>query len=110
MELTFTNGEKTITVSVIPGSFKYADRPVDAGGGVYPAVRTNQSVSGSCAVLVDESFTYQDALSLISPVGHGNIVISEPASCKEALVDVDISGDGVQVASVSWVGNSSLDD
>ncbi len=108
MELTFTNHEISITVSPIPGTFKYADHSVDVGGGIYPVIRTNQSVSGSCMVLIDESFTYQDAFALISPAGQGNMNISAPAFCTQALVDVNIAGDGVQTAAISWIGKKSV--
>lgn len=106
MTITISSGTTEKTLNVVPGTFKSQDKHIDAGGnGLYPLIRTNLGRSGSCEVILDSSnCSLEDVLSLISGPGAGNFTLSEPADCRNALVDITIAGDGVQTATITWNG------
>lgn len=109
MQITFTkSGGAPLTLDIVPGTLRINDQCIDAGNSVIPKIRTARATSGSCQVLLDtENFTYSTAVSLISQSGAGNMTISGAAQCTNAIVDINIAGDGVQVATVNWKGGIS---
>lgn len=106
MQITFTRtGMSAIVLDVIPGTLQCSDNCIDAGDSVVPKIRTATGISGTCQALIGSSdFTYANAIGLISPSGAGNTNLSGAVSCTNAIVDVSISGDGVQIATISWKG------
>jgi len=107
MQITITRpGIPVLTLDILPGTLKTDDVCVDAGSSVIPKIRAGKGVSGSCQVLLDSSkFTYAQAVALISLSGKGTAMIQGAAVCSDALIDVSITGGGLQVAVINWKGN-----
>lgn len=110
--LTITPGAETaVTVTPIPGSVKAGGGHDDRGGGRIPKARAGYARNGSCDVVLDsETTTVATVLGLASGVGSGNRKIIGAGRYADiqsygALVDVEISGDSVQTARVSWKGS-----
>lgn len=99
-----------VTVDTVPGSISYGDGSDDRGGGLYPNARAGIAKNGSCMVIIDSAgLTLVEALALRSPAGAGNFTITGTGiktaeHSYEALVDVTIQGDAVQVANITWKG------
>ncbi len=106
MQITFSRtGMESMTLDIIPGTLRLNDECVDAGDSSIPKIRNAKGASGSCSVLIDdENFTYEKAVLLISPAGAGSTSVTGAATCHDAIVDVSITGSGVQTASISWKG------
>ena len=111
--LTITPGAETaVTVTPIPGSVKAGGGHDDRGGGRIPKARAGYARNGSCDVVLDSTTgtTVAVALGLASGVGSGNFKIIGAGryaniESYNALIDVEISGDSVQVAKISWKGS-----
>ncbi len=106
MNLTISNAGTTVTVHVVPGTLTLKDQPSETGGGSSPSARTHQSVSGSCSVFMDENLSCRDVLNLISPAGEGSVELSGPVFCTHALLDAEISGNGLPIVTFFWKGIS----
>ena len=107
MSLVFTpNGGTAVTVTPIIGTLQYGDGHDDKGGGNIPNARNGIAKNGSCEALIDSAsgLTMAAALALVSPTGEGNVDITGDAASFDALVDVEITGDAVQIAKISWKG------
>ena len=120
MAVTFTfttsgGSETTVTVTPVNGTLKLGGGSDDRGGGKIPAVRAGISENGSLQVVLasataeNKNHTLAELKSLVSPVGMGDREISGTVNgvsfeSHEALVDVKIEGDSVQVATISWKG------
>lgn len=109
MSLTFSRpGQTDITLTPVSGSLQLGGGDDDRGGGSEPRVRAGVASNGKCKAIIDSAaFPLASAMSLVSPVGEGDFTVSGDASCSDAIIDVEISGDGVQVASISWKGRPS---
>ncbi len=110
--ITITPGTGTdVVLTVIPGSVKGGGGHDDRGGGRIPKTRAGYARNGSCEVVLDDATTTVAAvLALVSGVGSGDRkIIGEGRysgiQSYGALVDVEISGDSVQTARVSWKGS-----
>ena len=110
--ITITPGTGTdVVLTVIPGSVKGGGGHDDRGGGRIPKTRAGYARNGSCEVVLDDATTTVAAvLALVSGVGSGDRkIIGEGRysgiQSYNALVDVEISGDSVQTARVSWKGS-----
>lgn len=113
--LTFTRGSTTVTVTPVPGSLRAGGGHDDRGGGTIPAVRAGYAQNGSCQVVVtaetatNMQHTMAELLSLVSEVGAGDVAVKGAGIYADvvsysALVDVNIGGDSVQTADISWKG------
>lgn len=125
MAVTFTrtSGGSTTTVVVTPvnGSLKLGGGSDDRGGGKIPAVRAGIPENGSLQVVVtsataaNKQHTIAELKSLVSPVGPGDWEIEGSVNgvdfeSHEALVDVEVDGDSVQTATVSWKGTYATEE
>lgn len=109
--ITITPGTGTdVVLTVIPGSVKGGGGHDDRGGGRIPKARAGYARNGSCDVVLDDTTTTVAAvLALASGVGSGDRVVTgagryDDILSYDALVDVEISGDSVQTAKISWKG------
>jgi len=109
--ITITPGTGTdVVLTVIPGSVKGGGGHDDRGGGRIPKARAGYARNGSCDVVLDDATTTVAAvLALASGVGSGDRVVTGAGRYADilsydALVDVEISGDSVQTAKISWKG------
>lgn len=104
------SGGSAVSATPIGGTLKYGDGHDDKGGGTVPNVRAGVARNGSFEVLIDSvSLTVASAIALRSGKGEGDVDIAgddipENMHSYDALVDVEISGDAVQIAKVSWKG------
>jgi hypothetical protein len=118
--IQFACAERTIDVTVTPvlGSVRAGGGHDDRGGGRIPAARAGYACNGSCQVVLTsetatgKQHTLSELLSLVSPVGDGDFTITgaglwENIKSWNALVDVNITGDSVQVADISWKGSAN---
>ena len=118
--IQFACSGRTIDVTVTPvlGSVKAGGGHDDRGGGKIPAARAGYAYNGSCQVVMTsetatgKQHTLSELLSLVSPVGDGDFTITGAglwANFKSwnALVDVTIEGDSVQVATITWKGSAN---
>lgn len=110
--ITITPGEGTpVVLTVIPGSVKGGGGHDDRGGGRIPKTRAGYARNGSCdVVLADTGTTVEAVLALASGEGSGDRTVVGAGRYADiqsygALVDVEISGDSVQTARVSWKGS-----
>lgn len=105
----------TVVVTPVPGSVRVGGGHDDKGGGTLPSVRAGYAKNGSCQVVVttatatDIQHTLAELISIISPVGDGDIIVQgwgrySNIESYDALVDVSIGGDAVQTADISWKG------
>lgn len=115
--ITFTPASgSAVTVTPINGTLKLGGGSDDRGGGKIPSVRAGISENGSCQVVLtsatatNKQHTLAELKSLVSPVGPGGFTVSgtddngTAFTSYEALVDVEILGDSVQIATISWKG------
>jgi hypothetical protein len=109
MPVTFTPATgNALTVTPIPGTLTYGDGDDDRGGGTIPNARAGFARNGSCEVLVDTTApTETQLIALRSGIGEGSTDITGDAESYDALVDVEISGDAVQTAKITWKGTSA---
>jgi hypothetical protein len=111
MSLTIAGPDSTPTVTFtpIPGTLTYGGDNEDRGGGNIPNARAGIAKSGSCQVLVDSASGPTEAalIAIRSDAGVGDRVVSGDAASADALVDVSIEGDAVQIATVSWKGTTA---
>jgi len=97
----------------IEGTVTFGDGHDDRGGGVIPNARAGSARNGSCEILVDSGGpTVSTLLALRSAIGVGatdvtGTAIDSNMHSYDALVDVEITGDAVQIARVSWKGTIS---
>jgi len=109
--ITITPGAGSpVTLPVIPGSVKGGGGHDDRGGGRIPKARAGYARNGSCEVVLDDG-TLGDAavLALASGEGAGDRTVTGDGRYADivsylALIDVEISGESVRTARVSWKG------
>lgn len=115
MAVTFTRNSMSITVTPVNGTLKLGGGSDDRGGGKIPNVRAGIAKNGSFQVVVSDvtdtnkQHTISELKNLVSPVGSGDFEIEGNADgtsfvSHDALVDVEINGDAVQTATISWKG------
>jgi len=115
MAVTFTRNGTAVTVTPVNGTLKLGGGSDDRGGGKIPGVRAGIPENGSLQVVVtsataqDKQHTIAELKSLVSPVGPGDFEVEGDVNgiefeSHEALVDVEIDGDSVQTATISWKG------
>lgn len=123
--LTFTpqgTGGVALTVTPLPGSVQINDGNDDRGGSDVPQARAAAGKQGQCRVVVDDASPTQadletlhetcatDAAGDASPVGTGDTRIVgagdyADVSVEDALIDLSLEGESVQIATLSWKGN-----
>lgn len=102
-----------VSYNPIPGTVQFGDGHDDRGGGVIPNARAGSARNGSCEILVDDTApTLATLLALRSGIGPGatdvtGTSIDSDMHAYDCLVDVEIMGDAVQIARVSWKGTIS---
>ena len=106
MALTFTPAVgDPLVVTPIPGTLEYGDGHDDRGGSTIPNARAGSALNGRCDVLVNDSTATIALLKAIrSPVGEGSTDVTGDHTAYDCLVDVEIKGDAVQIATISWKG------
>ncbi len=109
MAITFSpEGGSPVTVTPLPRTLQLGGGNDDRGGGVLPNVRGGVAMNGSCeAKIEDAGFTLATAIALCSGVGDGNVTVSGDAESYGALVDVEITGNVIQKAKISWKGSTA---
>ena len=118
--IQFTSSKRGIDIKMTPvlGSPKAGGGHDDRGGGRIPVARAGYAYNGSCQVALvtatstNKQQTLTELKSLISPVGDGDFDIAGDglwANIKSwnALIDVEISGDSVQMATITWKGSAN---
>lgn len=109
MSITITKspGETSMTLTPISGTLKLGGGHDDRGGGTLPHYRAGIARNGSFDVMLDSNdLTYAQALALVSAPGETAEVTGDAVS-SSALIDVEISGDSVQIASISFKGTTA---
>ena len=118
--IQFICSERGIDVTVTPilGSPKVGGGHDDRGGGRIPVARAGYAYNGNCQVALvtqtstNKQQTLAELKSLISPVGPGDFDVVGAglwANIKSwgALIDVEITGDSVQIATITWKGSAN---
>lgn len=116
--ISITQGNTTIVVTPIKGTVRAGGGHEDRGGGVIPSVRAGIAKNGSCQIVITSAtatniqHTLAEVLSIISEEGEGAATIQGAGvyaniESYDALVDVEIGGDSVQIATISWKGTYS---
>ena len=111
-----TRGSLSVTVTPVPGSLRLGGGHDDRGGGTIPSARAGYARNGSCEVVMTSTTatgmqqTLAQLLSLVSPVGEGDIDVTGAGTCANVnaygcIVDVTVGGDSVQTATISWKGS-----
>jgi hypothetical protein len=114
MSLIFTPAAgNPVTVTPVPGSVKYGEGHDVKGGGAIPHNLAGKARNGSCQVVLDSAAgpTLTAILSLVSGVGSGSTNVSgtdiiAAQHSYDALIDVSIAGDAVQLATINWKGTT----
>ena len=109
MSITITpqGGGDAVVLTPIAGSVQAGGGHDDRGGGKIPNARAGIAKNGSCEVLIDDGgLTVAQASALRTGAGEHADVTGEIVSY-DALVDVEISGDAVQIAKISIKGTSA---
>jgi hypothetical protein len=105
MSVSFTpEGGTGLSVVPIPGTLKFGDGHDDRGGGTVPNARGGVACNGEVQVLITDTVTVAAVSAIRSGVGEGKVAVGGEATAAAALVDVEISGDAVQIAKISWKG------
>jgi len=101
-----------VTLTPVPGSVKYGEGHDVKGGGAIPHNLAGKARNGSCQVVLDSAGTTLVAiLGLVSGVGSGSTNVSgtdiiTTQHSYDALIDVSIAGDAVQIATINWKGTT----
>jgi hypothetical protein len=95
-----------LELTPIPGTLEYGDGHDDRGGSVIPNARAGLALNGSMEVLVTDVVTIAALQALRSGVGEGDVEISGDAEAYACLLDVEITGDAVQTARLTWKGTT----
>ena len=108
MSVTFTPKNGTaVTVSLIPGTLEIGGGFDDRGGDGVAKIRAGVACNGSCQVEIkDSGLTLAAALALRSTEGDGSTAVSGEAVSYDAVIDVEIQGEAVQTAKISWKGTT----
>lgn len=109
--VTFTVGSAATTVTIVPGSLKLNPQHDDRGGSDVPRTRAGISKAGECRVILTEA-NLTEIIALRSGAGAGacdvtGTTIAAAEQAYDALVDVAIEGDSVQVATITWKGTKA---
>jgi len=120
--ITFTipasggGSDTTLVMTPVNGSLKVGGGSDDRGGGKLPSVRAGLAQNGSCDVVIvsataaNKQQSLAEVKSLVSPVGKGDRTVAGTTpdgvdfKSVDALIDVEINGDSVQTATISWKG------
>jgi hypothetical protein len=106
MSITITpqGGGAAVTITPIAGSVNKGGGHDDRGGGKIPNTRAGIARNGSFEALIDDTnLTVSDASGLRTGAGDHADITGEIESF-DALVDVEISGDAVQIAKFTIKG------
>ncbi len=122
MSLTFNSagnakgGSHSKVITPISDSISITNSGTDTNTTIEPNVRKGESKDGSCDVRLDNSTcTYADILNLRSGKGvgdftitaSGEIGIADGVISNHAVVEIKVSGSGVQKATISWKGSKN---
>jgi hypothetical protein len=108
MSITITpQGGTAVTITPIAGSVSKGGGHDDRGGGKIPNTRAGIARNGSFEALIDDAnLTIAQASALRTGVGEHADVTGEIESY-DALVDVEISGDAIQIAKFNIKGTTA---
>ncbi len=95
-----------VEITPIAGSVSKGGGHDDRGGGKLPNSRAGIARNGSFEALINSTLTVAVASGLRTGVGEHATVAGEIES-SDALIDVEISGDGVQVAKFTIKGTTA---
>lgn len=111
--ISFTKGSAAaVEVTIVPGSYQFFPQHDDRGGQVVPRSRAGISRAGQCQVVVTDA-NLESLVALRSGVGEGDYTVTgdeipSGEQAYNALVDVEIAGDSVMLATVSWKGTKPV--
>ena len=112
-----------MTITPIPGTFQYPDSAEDRGGGNVGQARAAVAASGSVQTELDSvtvtlaalqalaDDTCKDAGGNAAGVGEGAVDITGAGdyaalAVYDALLTIEVAGDGVQTATITWKGTA----
>jgi len=102
-----------VMITPVPGSVKYGEGHDVKGGGAIPHNLAGKARNGSCQVVLDSATgpTLIAILGLVSGIGSGSTNVSgtdiiTAQHSYDALIDVSIAGDAVQIATINWKGTT----
>jgi len=100
-----------VTITPLPGTLVTGEGHDDRGGDNKPIVRAGAGCDGECIARIDDStFTEAVAMALRSGIGEGDRTIVDVdagvIACNRCRVDIQITGDAVQVAKIIWKGTT----
>lgn len=111
--ISITGGDNggSISGTILPGSLIIEDDDdVRGGSNGLPVVMVAVGAKGQCSMLIDTDVTIAIAKAAISGVGPGTATVTDDTNsvdlAKDALIDVDIEGDVVQIATIKWKGTN----
>lgn len=98
------NGGTEVAITPVPGSVNKGGGHDDRGGGKIPNARAGIARNGSFEAVIDDSaLTLAAATGLRTGAGE-TATVSGDIESHDALVDVEISGDAVQIAKFTIKG------
>jgi hypothetical protein len=102
-----------VTITPVPGSIKYGEGHDVKGGSTIPHNLAGKARNGSCQVVIDSATgpTLAVIFGLVSGAVSGSTDVSgtdiiATQHSYDALIDVSIAGDAVQVATINWKGTT----
>jgi hypothetical protein len=112
--VTFTTSSASggsTQLTIVPGSLQLNAQHDDRGGSNVPRARAGIARNGQCQVVVtDDNLASIVALRSGAGVGAVDVTGSDiPAAQQayDALVDLELGGDSVQVATITWKGTTA---
>ena len=95
------------TIEPLPGTLHTGGGHDDRGGTSIPRVRVGIARYGTCKCLVRDSGDQAlgALLALRSGLGEGDVTVAgDVPEAAEALLDISLHGDAVQLATLTWRG------
>lgn len=108
MSITITpqGGGAPVPITPIAGSLSLGGGHDDRGGGKIPNTRAGLARNGSFEALISDTLTVAVAAGLRTAAG-GHADVTGELESYDALVDVEISGDAVQIAKFTVKGTTA---
>ncbi len=95
-----------VVITPIAGSVSKGGGHDDRGGGKIPNARAGIARNGSFEALIDATLTVAVASGLRTGVGE-HVTVAGEIESSDALIDVEISGDAVQIAKFTIKGTTA---
>ena len=99
-------GAINLTLTMVAGSLKLGGGDDVRGGGNIPSAKAGRARNGSCQVVIQSTGSTWAAINAMTQfVGEGQFVVTSGAhSSYSAVVEANLTSDGVQLADISWMG------